>query len=250
LTGYSTSDCKKTLAKELKILYTSFYEVLHFISKEVWVLDRTTAIQEINFIKKLLEETGKQIVRSGWVFIWVGIALFVALSLLGFILNFFYRDENVITIAAIVAIVLEMLAGILIYHRTVGRWSSATLEKQVWQIWAWAIFITFVLYGITFKAGTHLFSITLNLVTSNDINIAILVALVATGILTSKPFFFKLTIVLIIINIIMKILLANFSFLFLLSGVTNVLLPFGITGVYFLLLQNRRLKEEISHGVK
>jgi hypothetical protein len=234
----------------LEIFYTSFYEVLHLINKEVEVLDRTTAIQEINFIKRLLEETGKQIVRSGWAFIWVGTALFIALSLLGFILKFFYCDENIVTIATIVAIILEMLAGILIYHRTVVRWSSATLEKQIWQIWAWAIFMTFVLYGVTFKAGTHLFSITLNVVNSNDINIAILVALVATGILTSKPFFFKLTTVLIIINIMMKILLSNFTFLALLGGVTNVLLPFGITGVYFLLLQNRQLKEGISHGVK
>jgi hypothetical protein len=170
--------------------------------------------------------------------------------LTGFVLKLFCINENIITIVVSVVIALEALIGMFIYRRTAARWSSVTLEKQVWQIWVWAIFITIVVYGITFKAGVNLFSISLNIIAPEDINIAILIALVATGVLTSKPFFFKLTISLIILNVIIKMLLANFTSLILLGGATNILLPFVATGIYFLMLQHRQLKEGTSHGVK
>lgn len=216
-------------------------------------MNKEEAIQEVTFIKKLLEDTGREIIKNGWAFIWVGLALFITATLFGYGIFYtqIYSDQLILFGIILISIeIIEVIIGILIYRRTVARWSSVTLEKQIWQIWTWAILITLVVFGIMIKRTDHLLNIGFTSISPNNMNVAILVALATTGVLTNKPFFYQLTVLVIILNWVVKIMPETWHYLSLISSTINILLPLCGTGIYFLILNHKFNRKEIARGLE
>ena len=164
-----------------------------------------------------------------------------------------HRSSQVALIIGLViatVIVIEVVVGLIIYRRTISQWSSATLEKQIWQIWTWALMITLLLFGVLIKRTAHNLSIGLSSISPDNMNIAILVALAASGALTNKSFFYKLTCCCIILNWGLKLMPEAWQHFALISGVVNLLIPLWGTGIYFLWQKHKSIRKGITNGLE
>jgi hypothetical protein len=237
-------------------------------------MNKEEAIREVSFIKKLLDDTSKQIVKSGAAFIWVGLVMYATAVLFqtysgkwifkwgaGSALNRYPADAMaaqidsqsslILGLAVVGLMIADVAAGLIIYRRTVARWSSATLEKQIWQIWTWALLITLLILGVVIKRTAHSLTVGLSSVSPANMNIAILVALAATGVLTNKTFFYQLIAFCILLNWGVKFLPPTWQNFSPLHGLINLLLPLWGTGLYFLWLKRKSAaKEGPSHGLE
>jgi hypothetical protein len=218
------------------------------------MVNREEAIQEVSFIKKLLDATSKQIIKSGSAFIWVGLVMYLSAVFFQFVSDLMRHLSSqfalLVALTVPVVIIVEVVAGLIIYRRTVSQWSSATLEKQIWQIWTWALMITLLVFGVLIKRTAHNLSIGVVSISPDNMNIAILVALAATGVLTNKSFFYKLTVCCIILNWLLKFMPEAWRHLSLISGTVNLLLPLWGTGIYFLWQKRKSIKEGITNGLE
>ncbi|HEX7715434.1 MAG TPA: hypothetical protein VF531_15560, partial [Bacillota bacterium] len=85
-------------------------------------------------------------------------------------------------------------------------------------------------------------------VSPDNMNVAILVALVATGVLINKGYFYKLTVCCIVLNWVLRCLPETWRQLSYISGIVNLLIPLWGTGIYFLWQKRKMLAKGNSDG--
>jgi hypothetical protein len=209
-------------------------------------MDRQQALEEVLFIKNLLEDTGREISKSGWAFIWLGLIM-IGQGLLFiwglpalFNLKMFNQQtpswvDWIITYGSCIVIPILVLILCFRIYRKQTRITVA-LEKQIWQVWWWMILANYlILFGeciIGFAASLRQTG------SGGNINYSILetLPLIITGVLTKRKFFYGSAIVTLILGFIPYYLFTQGMQQLprLMFETFYEAFPFLITGFYFL----------------